>query len=114
VSAEEEHPVEEPISANAFAAAAQAAVIEAIKASGVVVRVYPNDFQTILGRAPGALVVHATSGLFSTTYQYLVSYKGLAFLHGVARVAVPAAGGRSDARREYLGAGVKGRGHDDD
>ena len=27
----------------------------------------------------GALVVHATGGIFSTSYRYLTSYKGLAF-----------------------------------
>ena len=61
------------------AAAAAAAIANAIKASGVVVRVSPDDFQAILGRARGAVVVHAKGGLFSTRYRYLVSYKGFAF-----------------------------------
>jgi hypothetical protein len=59
--------------------AAAAAAIAAIRASGVIVRVKPDDFVGLLQRQPGALVVHATGGLFSTDYRYLTSYKGLAF-----------------------------------
>ena len=59
--------------------AAAAAAIAAIRASGVIVRVEPDDFVGLLQRQPGALVVHATGGLFSTDYRYLTSYKGLAF-----------------------------------
>ncbi len=61
------------------AGAAAAAIANAIKASGVVVRVSPGDFQTILDRASGAVVVHARGGIFWTKYDYLVSYKGFAF-----------------------------------
>jgi hypothetical protein len=61
------------------AAAAAAAIAQAIKASGVIVHVEPGDFLAILRRQQGALVVHATGGFFSTNYQYLTSYKGLAF-----------------------------------
>jgi hypothetical protein len=60
-------------------AAAAAAIAQAIKASGVIVRVDPDNFAAILERQKGALVVHATGGIFSTNYQYLMSYKGLAF-----------------------------------
>ncbi len=63
----------------AAAAAAGATIANAIKASGVVVRVSPDDFQSLLRRAKAALVVHAQGGLFSTKYRYLVSYKGFAF-----------------------------------
>lgn len=61
------------------AAASAAAVVQAIKASGVIVRVEPADFLGILQRQRGALVVHATGGFFNTNYQYLTPYKGLAF-----------------------------------
>ena len=64
---------------SAAGAAAAAAIVQAIKASGVIVSVEPDDFVGILKRQPGALVVHATGGFFSTNYQYLTSYKGLAF-----------------------------------
>ena len=60
-------------------AAAAVATIAAIQASGVIVHVEPDDFVVILKRQPGALVVHATGGFFSTDYRYLTSYKGLAF-----------------------------------
>jgi len=66
-------------SGGAVAAAAAAAIANAIKASGVLVRVSPADFQSLLHRAKDALVVHAKGGVFSTKYTYLVSYKGLAF-----------------------------------
>lgn len=61
------------------AAAGAAAIAKAIKASGVIVHIEPDDFVGILKRQPGALVVHATGGFFSTNYQYMTSYKGLAF-----------------------------------
>jgi hypothetical protein len=68
------------MSAGASAAAAgAAAAAQAIKASGAIVRVEPDDFLEILRRQQEPLVVHATGGLFSTSYQYLSSYKGLAF-----------------------------------
>jgi hypothetical protein len=64
---------------SAGAGAAAAAIAKAIKASGVIIHVEPADFAGILELQPGALVVHATGGFFSTNYQYLTSYKGLAF-----------------------------------
>jgi hypothetical protein len=67
------------MSAGAAGAGAAAAIAQAIKASGVVVRVEPGDFIGILHRQRGALVVHATGGFLRTSYQYLTSYKGLAF-----------------------------------
>jgi hypothetical protein len=63
----------------AGAAAAGAAIAQAIKASGVLVRVAPGEFSKILNRAKDPLVVAAEGGVFSTNYQYLISYKGLAF-----------------------------------
>jgi hypothetical protein len=65
--------------AAAGGAAAAAAIANAIKASGVVVRVSPADFHTILLKIEKPLVVYAKGGFFSTNYQYLVSYKGFAF-----------------------------------
>ena len=61
------------------AAAAAAAIAQATKASGVIVRLAPGDFLAVLGRQDEPLVVHATSGMLSTRYEYLNSYKGLAF-----------------------------------
>jgi len=59
--------------------AAAAAMIQAIKASGVLVRMDPAEFKNILSRTPDPLVVSYTGGIFSRNYQYLTSYKGLAF-----------------------------------
>jgi hypothetical protein len=61
------------------AGAAAAAAMQAIKASGVLVRVEPSTLLDILWRNPDALVVCASGGFFSTKYQYMTSYKGLAF-----------------------------------
>ena len=60
-------------------ATAAAAIAEAIKASGVLVRLDPAEFLKILGRSQDPLIVSATGGLFSKNYQYLMGYKGLAF-----------------------------------
>jgi hypothetical protein len=59
--------------------AAAAAIVNAIKASGVVVRVEPEDFAKILGRVEKPLVIYSKGGLFTTKHRYLVSYKGFAF-----------------------------------
>jgi len=65
---------------NAGAAAiSTAAIAEAIKASGAIVRVEPREFMLLMRRQEYPLVVHATGGLIKTNYQYLMSYKGLVF-----------------------------------
>jgi hypothetical protein len=61
------------------AAGAAAATANAIRASGVLVWVKPEEFSKILARARDPLVVMAKGGIFSTKYEYLMSYKGLAF-----------------------------------
>jgi len=63
---------------------AEAAVVaqmiaNAVKASGTVVRIEPDEFEKILKKVESPLVVYAEGGMISTNYQYLVSYKGLAF-----------------------------------
>ncbi len=61
-------------------AAAAAAIAQAIKASGAIVKMQPNDFLQIVYRADDPLVVIATSKVFrKTSYKYITSYKGLAF-----------------------------------
>ncbi|HLL77015.1 MAG TPA: hypothetical protein VK421_17300 [Pyrinomonadaceae bacterium] len=59
--------------------AAGAAIANAKRASGVVVNVTPENFSKIVARTERPLVVHATGGVFSTHYQYLTTYRGLAF-----------------------------------
>jgi hypothetical protein len=61
------------------AAAAAAAIAQAIKASGAIVSVVPDEFLRLVQHQREPLVIHATSGFFSTSYLYLTSYKGLAF-----------------------------------
>lgn len=63
-------------------AAAAAAIASAIKASGTIVRVEPDEFLSILSRAEEPVVVFAQGGVFSAKFQYLTSYKGLAFFCG--------------------------------
>jgi hypothetical protein len=63
----------------AEAAAHMAAIAQAIKASGVLVRVEPTEFLKILSRQEEPLVVVAHGGIFRSSWQYLTSYKGLAF-----------------------------------
>ena len=67
-------------SAAAGAGAAAAIIAQAIKAWGAIVKVEPQDFQSILDRQPEPpLVVEAVGGFFKKHYQYLTSYKGLFF-----------------------------------
>jgi hypothetical protein len=56
-----------------------AAIANAIKASGVLVRVEAGDFITILKRSDEPLVVTSYGGIFKKQHKYLTSYKGLAF-----------------------------------
>jgi hypothetical protein len=62
------------------AGAAAAAIVNAIKVSGVLVSVEPEEFSKLMNRAnDDPLIVVAEGGLFSKNYQYLMSYKGLTF-----------------------------------
>jgi hypothetical protein len=63
----------------AGAAGAAAAIAQATKASGVIVRVRPDDFLKIVAQNDEPLVVSARGGFFTLNYQYLTSYRGLAF-----------------------------------
>lgn len=64
------------------AAGAAAAMAQAIKASGVLVRLEPEEFSKVLNCAKDPLVVIARGGWLSSRYQYLLGYKGLAFFTG--------------------------------
>ncbi len=61
------------------AAAHAAAIAQAIKASGVLVRVQPEEFLRIVNRQEASLVVKAPAGFLQRGWRYLTSYKGLAF-----------------------------------
>ncbi len=59
--------------------AAAAAIANAIKASGAIVRVENDDFLTIIKRAEKPLVVMKQKSFWSPSFKYISSYKGLAF-----------------------------------
>ena len=61
------------------AEAAYAAIANAIKASGAIVRVEPEEFLKILRKVEKPLVVTAKGGFIKGNHQYLMGYKGLIF-----------------------------------
>jgi hypothetical protein len=60
-------------------AARAAAIAQAIKASGAIVRIEPQGFQSILSKTDSPLVVLAEGGFLRKEFQYLTAYKGLIF-----------------------------------
>ncbi|MBV8518592.1 MAG: hypothetical protein JO197_14435 [Acidobacteria bacterium] len=60
-------------------AAAAAAIIAAIKASGTLVRVEPDAFLRLVQKQKEALVVYSAPRFFQPGHRYVTSYKGLAF-----------------------------------
>ena len=56
-----------------------AAMINAVKAFGVVVRISPPEFLALLERSEAPLVVVGKGGTFRKHHRYLSTYKGLAF-----------------------------------
>jgi hypothetical protein len=69
-------------------AAHAAAIAQAIKASGVLVRVDAGEFLRVLKMQEEPLVVIAPAGFLQRGYRYLISYKGLAF-HTKSRDPLP-------------------------
>lgn len=67
------------MSGAAGAAAAAAAVARAIKASGTIVQLEPDEFGRLLNQNSQGLVVHAPGGFFSARHKYLMSHKGFVF-----------------------------------
>jgi len=59
-----------------------AVVVQAIRASGIIVQMSPQDFLTILGKSERPLVVAAPGRFLAPKYQYLTGYKGLAVYTG--------------------------------
>jgi hypothetical protein len=56
-----------------------AATIQAVKASGAIVRVLPEMFTSLVLKSKDPVVVTAMGGVFKKGHQYLTSYKGLFF-----------------------------------
>lgn len=91
------------MNAGAAAGAAAAAVIQATRASGVIVRLEPASFSELLRRNSDCLVVHTVGGVFSTSYQYLMSYKGLAFFTSSPRpLAIPSSAEVVKSKRIWI------------
>jgi hypothetical protein len=63
----------------AVAAAGHAAAIQAIKASGILVRVEPDAFLYIAGKSDRPVIVVAQEKFLKTTYKYMTSHGGLVF-----------------------------------
>jgi hypothetical protein len=85
-------------------AAAAAAIAQAVRAAGVIVRVEPEAFLTILRRHGEPLVVHAFfDGYFRKFHQYLTSYKGLAFyVQSPSPIDLPAGVERVEAQGIWI------------
>ena len=62
-----------------MAVAAYAAMVQAVRASGAIIRLEPDAFTIIVSKVDRPLVVIAPGGWPSRGYQYLTSYKGLIF-----------------------------------
>lgn len=67
----------------AHGGAAAAAIANAIKASGAIVRVESETFAGILRKVAQPLIVYSPPGFLSRHHQYLTSYKGLTFFYEV-------------------------------
>jgi len=61
------------------AAAAAAAIANAVKATGAIVRVSPEEFSRILARIEQPVIVTGKGGFMWRKFQYLTNYKGFFF-----------------------------------
>jgi hypothetical protein len=59
--------------------AAAAAAVQAIKASGAVVRVEPDVFLRLTARQEEPLIIRARGGFLAARWQYLTSFRGFVF-----------------------------------
>ena len=63
----------------AAGAAAAAAIANATKASGAIVKLPVEEFRKLLNRADSPLVVGAKGGFMYAKYRYLFNYRGIFF-----------------------------------
>lgn len=61
------------------ASTAIAAVANAVKASGAIIRLKPEEFAKVLSRAIEPVIVIAPGGISKKKTQYLLSWKGFVF-----------------------------------
>lgn len=63
---------------------------QAQKMNGAFIRIDVQDFQNILQKAEGLLVVESKRGIFANTFLYLTSYKGfICYCKTKEQLAVP-------------------------
>jgi len=65
--------------ATASGAAVAAAIAQAIKASGAIIKMDPAEFDKILWTEEKPIVVTASGGVFSKHYKYLTNHRGFFF-----------------------------------
>lgn len=61
------------------AAAAAAAIANAVKATGAIIRVTPEEFSRILARIEQPVIVQGKGGFLYRKFQYMTNYKGFFF-----------------------------------
>jgi len=59
--------------------AAAHAAMQAIRASGAIVRVEARDFEGVVRKTGDAVVIRARPAMLSKQYQYMTSYRGFIF-----------------------------------
>lgn len=85
------------------AAAAQAAIQNAIKASGAIVRIEANDFKNLIAKMDSGLVIEKQGGSFLSSYKYSTSYKGFIFYcRSKEQIVVPAKLEKINARAMWV------------
>ncbi|HEY3267279.1 MAG TPA: hypothetical protein VGM37_10160 [Armatimonadota bacterium] len=85
------------------ASAAAAAVIQAIGASGAIVKVDPEQFEALLMRAENPLVVIADGGFLQKKHSYLTNYRGFFFFTATNEpVGIPANAELVEARSIWV------------
>lgn len=62
-----------------MAVAVGAVIMEAVKASGAIVRLEPPAFERLVGDIPEPLVVRRHATFMGERWEYLVGHKGLVF-----------------------------------
>lgn len=67
------------MAAGGAAGGAAAAMASAIKASGSIVQVEPEDFMKILSKIENPIIVFAKKKVFKTKYQLMTHYRGFTF-----------------------------------
>ncbi len=64
---------------NGGGAAAAAAIANAIKASGAIVKLKEEDFIKVISRADNPVIIISRGGFMKKDFDYLTAYKGFVF-----------------------------------